>query len=241
MTSHIRTDRAFARSTSSSGGGGALASRALVGKRPKSLGNSHLGDVDGPRWDLAFLGILAYMFVEYTRLEEMYPALQHFAPAKVLVGVALVGLVVAPRPVGGPRRCPWQMDVAMICFLLGCLGSALFADDRATAFETLVNVIQWATIYFLLSRILTGSWRQRIFVLLLLLLCLKLSQFEIRDYFGQRAFGRSEEFLDLHGVGAGSTGFFGNGGDFGVAMCVVWPLAGSLFWGNRRSCSAHFC
>jgi O-antigen ligase len=180
------------------------------------------------------------MFVEYTRLPEMYPVLQHLALGKVLVAVALVGWLVAPRPANAPRSYSWQVDVAIALFLLGCLGSTLFAADRAIAFQKFLDVMQWAAVYFLISRILTNSWRQRVFVLLLLLLCLKLSQFEIRDYLGQRTFGRSDEFLDQHGVGAGSTGFFGNGGDFGVAMCVVWPLAGSLFFGETKKLTRAF-
>jgi putative inorganic carbon (hco3(-)) transporter len=216
-----------------------LGAKPLGGPLARSLkppGNN----VVGPRWDFAFLGILGYMFVEYTRLPEMYPVLQHFMLGKLLVGIALLGWMIGPRPADGPRTYPRQVDVAMILFLLGCLGSAVFAADRVRALGTFVDVVQWGAVYFLISRILTSSWRQRVFLLLLLVLCLKLSQFEIRDYLGQRNFGRSDVFLSAHGVGAGSTGFFGNGEDFGVAMCVVWPLAGSLFFGEKKKLTRAF-
>ena len=207
--------------------GGAVRER----RTPQALTRSVLA---GQRWDLAFLGILSYMFIEYTRLQEMYPILGHLSLGKVFIVLAMVGWLISPRPIGGSRNYARSIDIAMVLFLLGCFGSVLFADDRDLAFTKFLDVFQWGMVYFLISRIVTSSWRLRIFLLLLLLLCLKLSQFEIRDYLGQRTFGRSDEFLDMHGVGAGSTGFFGNGGDFGVAMCVVWPLAGSLFFGETK-------
>jgi O-antigen ligase len=39
--------------------------------------------------------------------------------------------------------------------------------------------------------------------------------------------------MSKEGVGAGSA-FFGNAGDFGVAMAVIWPLAGSLIFGETK-------
>ena len=245
MAGHIKAPRfplgnALSVPPASLGGDAKKAQGSRVAGNSKRLPNKHLGSVDGPRWDLAFIGILGYMFIEFTRLPDMYPVLRHLSLGKVFIGLALLGWIVAPRPVDGPRRYAWQVDVAMIVFLVACFGSALFAADRALAFAKLLDVLQWGAVYFLLSRTLTGSWRLRIFALLLLLLCLKLSQFEIRDYFGQRTFGRSEEFLSMHGVGAGSAGFFGNGGDFGVAMCVVWPLAGSLLFGETKKLARAF-
>jgi putative inorganic carbon (HCO3(-)) transporter len=193
-----------------------------------------------PRWNLAFFGILSYMFVEYTRLPEIYPILQPLQLGKALVALAAVGWLLSPRTQGGPRTVNRSIDLSLCAFLAACLGSALFAEHSALAMLHFLDVFQWAVVYFLISRTVSTSWRMRIFVLLLLLLCFKLSQFEIRDYLGERAFGRSDVFLSTHGVGAGSTGFFGNGGDFGVAMCVVWPLAGSLLFGEPKKLTRLF-
>lgn len=193
-----------------------------------------------PRWNLAFFGILSYMFVEYTRLPQLYPILQPLQLGKVLVVLTAVGWLISSRTQGGPRARTRSIDIALCAFLAACLGSTLFAEDSGLALPYFLDVIQWAVAYFLISRIVSNSWRMRIFVLLLLLLCLKLSQFEIRDYLVQRAFGRSEMFLSEHGVGAGSSDFFGNGGDFGVAMCVVWPLAGSLLFGEPKKLTRLF-
>lgn len=182
---------------------------------------------------------MGYMFIEYTRLPEMYPILQPLELGKVFILVTAVGWLASGRQ-SNQQSASRSMDRAILALLAGCLASALFAQDRSIAFSGFLDVVRWAVVYFLISRIVTSSWRLRLFVLVLLLLCLKLSQFEIRDYVSQMAFGRSGMFLSTRGVGAGSTGFFGNGGDFGVAMCVVWPLAGSLLFGESKKLTRFF-
>lgn len=191
------------------------------------------------RWDLAFVGILAYLFVEYTSLPQMYPILQPLRLGKVVVLFAVIGWLTSGNQ-GNDAFRSRRMDVAFVAFLCACLLSALFARDVSQALSGFLDVLRWGVIYFLISRILTSEWRLRIFVLFLMLLCLKLSQFEVRSYIGERAFGRSEMFVSMHGEGAGSTSFFGNGGDFGVAMCVVWPLAGSLLFGETKKLTRLF-
>jgi len=186
-----------------------------------------------PRWDLAFLGILAYLVIEYTRLGAMFPKLGELQVGKIAIGICAVGYVLY-RLSGGKRSNIGGVDIALMAFLLASFLSACFARYQEFAWAGFADAVRWVVIFFLISRIVTNSWRLRVFVFLLLLLNLKLAQFVIRSYFAQRAFGRSEEFLSRHGVGAGSTGFFGNAGDLGVAMCVVWPLAGFLFFGERR-------
>jgi O-antigen ligase len=39
----------------------------------------------------------------------------------------------------------------------------------------------------------------------------------------------------VHGAGAGSTGFFSNSADFGVAMCVAWALATMLLFAGIKT------
>lgn len=185
------------------------------------------------RWDLAFLGILAYLVVEYTRLGAMFPNLGQFHVGKTVVGITAVGYVLY-RLGGGKKSSISGIDVALLGFLLASFLSACFARYQEFAWAGFADALRWGMVFFLVSRIVSTSWRLRVFVFLLLLLNLKLAQFVIRSYFAQQAFGRSEEFLSVHGVGAGSTGFFGNAGDLGVAMCVVWPLAGFLLFGERR-------
>jgi O-antigen ligase len=188
------------------------------------------------RWSLGFVGMLAYLFVEYMRLSAQYQFLLPLQVGKVVVAVCFLGWLIAPR-VPGNRPAVRLVDVTMVCLVFATFLSACFARFQDPAWSTLFDLCRWALIYFLIGRIVVSPWRQRIFVFLLLLLNLKMAQAAIRGFAAAKAFGRSEEFLAKIGVGAGSVGFFSNAGDFGVAMCVVWPLAGMLFLGESKKIS----
>ena len=187
-----------------------------------------------PRWNLAFLGILAYLVIEYTRLPAMFPFLVPFQVGKVAIGLSVLGLAVAGRTPRVGRRSGISIDIALAFFLLASFLSALQAHAQTKGWAQFIDTVQWCIIYFLISRIVSSSWRMRVFVFILLLLNLKLAQFAVRGYFAGQAYGRSAEFMASRGVGGGSTGFFGNAGDFGVAMCVIWPLAGMLLLGESK-------
>ncbi len=186
------------------------------------------------RWDVAFVGILAYLVIEYTRLPTMFPILLNTHIGKIAAGIALLGVLFAPRTQMAARSHRSAIDWSMLAFVGISLWSAFLAKDQTMAWDAFADILRWGVIYFLISRTVTNRWRLHFFVLLFLLLNLKLAQFQIRDYFFQKAFGRSEAFL-ASGVGAGSVGFFANSNDFGVAMCVVWPLAGLLLFGESKT------
>lgn len=185
------------------------------------------------RWDLAFLGVLAYLLVEYARLGVRFSILGGLHIGKVVVVITAVGYLVSRfgRDTQSEIR---SIDIALLGFLLASTISAWFSPFQEVAWAGLYISFLWAVNYFLISRIVNNAWRFRIFVFLFLLLNLKLAQFSIRSYFGEVASGRSEKFLSLWGAGAGTGGYFGNAGDFGVAMCVVWPLAAYLLLGETR-------
>ncbi|MBI4167046.1 MAG: O-antigen ligase family protein [Acidobacteria bacterium] len=81
----------------------------------------------------------------------------------------------------------------------------------------------YVLVAYLVGGIVNTGWRLKLFYWLYILLNLKMAQFVIRSYFWQRKEGVSETFL-AGGVGAGSTGFFSDSADLGVAMCVAWAL-----------------
>lgn len=193
----------------------------------------------GPGWNLAFLGILGYLIVEYSRLQEMYPVLKPLHLGKVMVALSVVGLLVSPST-RGEKRPVRGIDVALLAFMFGVCLSVLFAEDPHLAWVHFSDALTWAVTYFLISRILVSSSRLRIFVFLLFLLNLKLAQFVIRYYFMEVSWGRDAKYLATVGVGAGSTDYFGNSADLGLAMVVVWALAGSLIFGEPKKLSRLF-
>lgn len=186
------------------------------------------------KWDLAFLGVLAYLVIEYARLPTMYPWIRQFDVGKIAVGLSFLGLLLGGQTEGVKKGRVRNFDIALGLFLLASLASALGADSQRAAWDQMVSTTEWIIIYYIISRIVSNSWRTRIFVLCMLLLNLKLAQFAIRGYVENKALGFSDEFLSAQGVGAGITGFFANQGDFGVAMCVIWGFAAPLIFGESK-------
>jgi putative inorganic carbon (hco3(-)) transporter len=189
--------------------------------------------VDEPRWNLAFVAILGYLLVEYSRLPEMYPVFKPFHLGKVLVLLSVVGLFVSPWA-RTDRRSARMVDLGMLAFLFGVFWTVLFAHTPEIAVAGYIEALTWAVTYYLLSRIVVSSGRLRTFVFLLLLLNFKLAQFVVRYYFLEVSWGRDAKYLATYGVGAGSTDFFGNSADLGLAMVVAWALAGSLLFGEAK-------
>ena len=190
--------------------------------------------VGEPRWDLAYVAVLGLLIFQYMRVQQMFPVLSPVPFGKILYTLALVGLLISRRLPRARTQMPLAIDVLVVIFVLAHYLSAIFADYSSLALSGCIDATSWLVTYFVISRALNGTWRMRIFVFILLLLNLKLAQFSVRNYFLALGAGRSQQFLSVHGVGAGSTDFFGNAGDFGVAMCVVWPLAGSLLFGEKK-------
>ncbi|MGH9557029.1 MAG: O-antigen ligase family protein [Terriglobales bacterium] len=182
------------------------------------------------RWSLAFLGTVLYVLIEYTRLAAMFPVLAGWHIAKIAVGITFLGLLLAPRAQLAARSRSRTVDLLLLAFLATSLVSTLLARDSEFAWTAYGTMARWVVVCFMISRVANSSWRFRFLVFFLLLLNLKLGQFQIRSYFAGSSM--SEEVLAE--AGAGSIGFFANSNDFGVAMCVVWPLAGVLFFGERK-------
>jgi len=198
-------------------------------------GSSVAQSIAEPRWNLGFVGLLFYLMVEYTRLPAMYPALQVLRLGKVAIALAALGYLLTPRLRANWRSVARGMDLTMFVFLLGNFVSACFASQNDHVWDGFLDALGWGVIYFLVSRVLTNSWRLRIFILFLFLLNLKLAQFAVRSYFTDRGMGLSDmEIIMRGGAGAGATGFFANAADFGLAMGIVWAIAWALLFGKRE-------
>lgn len=188
----------------------------------------------GPRWDLAFFGILFYFVVEYSRLSALYPILQNFHVGKVAVAMAFLGYLFTPRSHKLAVARPIATDSAMILFLVATLLSTIFAHDTDRGIYVLTDMLRWGVIYLLVSRVLFTDWRLRIALFVVVLLNFKLAQFVVRMYFSDLAAGRSREHLSAFGVDAASVGYFANSGDLGLAMCVILPIAAYMFFSEKK-------
>jgi O-antigen ligase len=163
----------------------------------------------------------------------MYPILQPLQLGKVVTVASLLGLILSPQariknPLGVRR-----VDIVLVLFVLACLLSVFAADSVAAFWKGIQDVLLYALIYFLIGRIVSNPWRMRAFLLFWLLLNFKLAQFVIRSYGHYHSLGVSDTAL-ARGIGAGSTGFFANSADFGVAMCVAWPVGTFLLFAHLK-------
>lgn len=187
-----------------------------------------------PHWDLAFFGIIGYLVVEYMRLSAQYPILLPLQIGKVVVGFTFLGYLVSHQRSGGDRSPVYAIDMAMVILVFVSFVSACFAPDQDAAWTTVSDLVRWVMIYFLIGRVVNNPWRLRLFLFLFLLLNLKMAQASIRSYGQFMDMGMSDVDMAKFGVGAGSVGFFSNAGDFGVAMCVAWPLSAMLLMGETK-------
>ena len=171
------------------------------------------------------LGILAYLVIEYARVPAMYPPLQVLQIGKIVVIVT--GLIWVVRSVLDRRMklVSDPLNWIMVIWALIVVGSSFFAIDSKFAHQGMIDFLKWVVIYFLIINLVDTLPKWQYFMWALLLLSFKLSQFQIRQFIAGYEMASGADRFVTEGVGAGSTGFFGNAGDFGVAMCVVAPLA----------------
>jgi putative inorganic carbon (hco3(-)) transporter len=188
-----------------------------------------------PHWNFAFVGLMFYAFIEYSRLPEIYPVFQVFKLGKVALIWAAVGYLVSPRTrTNGPPA--WRsLDIAVVVFVTANFLSACMASYQNQVWDGFLNVIFWGVVYFLMTRILVSSWQVRVFLFLVLLLNLKLGLHTVRAYFIDRSIGMSDMRIIMSGgAGEGSSSFFGNVADLGLAMAVVWGIVWALLVGKAE-------
>ena len=188
-----------------------------------------------PRWNLAFAGLMLYIFVEYSRLPEMYPVFAVFKLGKLSILLAALGYLVSPRSRTSGRLASRNFDFAILIFVISSLISACFATEQQYVWDGFLDVLGWGIVYFLITRVLTSRWRVRIFVFVILLLCLKFAQHTVREYVLYRSIGMSEmRIIEGGGAGQGTSSFFGNVADLGLAMTVVWGIVWALLVGKTE-------
>jgi O-antigen ligase len=194
--------------------------------------NGYLQRVAESRWQLGFLGLVAYFIVEYSQLQLMYPVLQPLALGKVAVLLAAMGYLLAPKAthVGGVKQ--GVVDKTFLVLVLAAFFSMLLAQHTEEAWNGFLDLLRWAVVYFIVSRLVDNSWHLRAICFVWLLLNFKMGQFVCRTYATWRGTGVDEMTLVSHGIGG--TGWFANAADIGVAMCVIWPVAICLLFSRPR-------
>lgn len=193
----------------------------LVGgasRTPDSLGLAELKVRD--LWDfmksqdLLFWMVNIYLFLEYIRPQTLYPVLDILPYSQIVILFSLFLLV-------SRRQEPFVSNVEnclLLLFFMVIVLSSVFAISPGMAFDKMPEFIAWMLVYFLIINAVNTERRFLVFMLLFLLYNLKMAQFSFRGWAGI-GFGFGGD-----GTGGGP-GWFSNSGEFGIEMCIFFPLA----------------
>lgn len=165
--------------------------------------------------DVLFWLINIYLFLEYIRPQTLYPALDVLPFAKIILIITLLLLLLKRSDFTYVRNAASKL---LILFFMVILLSSSFAMSPMVAFQMIPDFIAWMIIYFLIINIVNTEKRFIVFILFFLLYSFKMSQFSLRGWI---AGGRG---YSTWGFGGGP-GWFQNSGEFGIQMCIYFPLA----------------
>jgi putative inorganic carbon (HCO3(-)) transporter len=174
------------------------------------------------REGLAFWLVCAYLMFEYVRPQSVYPALEFF-PWSTATMLATAVAVLATRRTA---RLGSPAHGLLALFSLVVVLSSLSAYRPSVAFSQLDGYFLWIVAYGIIVCTVTTERRMLMMLLAFVLFNLKMTQFATRSWvsigFGFRSWG----------VGGGP-GWFQNSGEFGIEMCVFFPIVTYLALGLR--------
>ncbi len=171
----------------------------------------------------AFWFVCIYLFIEYVRPQQLFPAIR-FAPwGQISLGLTTVALFV-----GGGRLRRWCIaDSALAIYAGIVLLSTVTAYMPTVAIDNYIFFFSWVLVYFLITNIVVTEKRYIVFSLAFLLYNAQMSWGAMKQWasfgFGFRTWGVT-----------GGAGWFNNSGEFGVAMCIFLPISLFFALGLRR-------
>lgn len=187
---------------------------------------SAVGNPAGLCWGFDFIGLLFYIFIEYTRLAAMYPVLAPLQLGKVSLLMAMLGVLARRATPSAEGNGKLKTAILMLAIFAGI--SSLLAHYTTLPATSLWNIAEQLIVVFLIGRAVTSRWRSQVFVFLLLLLCLKVAQHGLRTYALEHGRATDEMAFVKFGIIGGGGGFYDNSADLGVALCVVFGLSVAL-------------
>lgn len=176
--------------------------------------------------------LLAYVFFEYGRPQTMYPALEIVPWGKLTMAALLVCLLLGPSRLAMSYPVVRRQDALLLGFVSVAALSVVAAIDPITSATAFIDLAKLVLFYYVISRVLNTSERLSVFIWLLLIIHLKLALHHIRGFASEASYVGVE--IAMHRGRSVGNGFLGNAGDFGVALCVVLPLALFVIWSEQH-------
>ena len=164
---------------------------------------------------LSFWLLCIYMFFEYVRPQQLFPAINVLPWAQI----SLVGALVSHFGLeGGGIRTRTAANALLALFTLIVLASTATAYMPGQSIANYDAFFGWVLVYLLIANIVTTERRLVVFMLAFLLYNFQMSFGAMKQWagfgFGFRSWGVT-----------GGAGWFNNSGDFGIAMCIFIPVS----------------
>lgn len=163
----------------------------------------------------SFWLVCVYMLFEYVRPQAIYPFLRPIPWSQLLL---LAAPVVYLLEGGGWKAKKNPINLWMMVFTLAIGLSWMTAVYPEATQAQLSLWVNWMLVYFLISNVCSTQQRFFLFLILFLLASFKMSQHGART-FALRGFG----FANWGATGA--PGWFHNSGEFGIQMCIFFPMS----------------
>lgn len=164
-----------------------------------------------------------YLFFEYVRPQSLYPVIDVLPFGTLALGGVMLSFVAEGRPL----RFRSAADGILLAFFGIAVASSIFAYYPAVSYENMYVLVSWVIVYFLITNVVVSERQLLIFTIAFLLYSFKMSQHGTRSW---ASIGF--QFRDWGTYGA--PGWFQNSGEFGIQMCIFFPIAAYLWLGLRK-------
>ena len=187
---------------------------------PGSLYSIRIREIWGflTRQSLSFWFLNGYLFFEYVRPQSIYREMDVLPWSWSFIVLALVTFLFERSRL----RPLYAADQMLMLFSGMILVSSFSAVWPTESYNQLSLFFGWVLIYFLITNVVNSEQRFLIFMLGFLLYSTKMSQHGVQTYAG-----RGGGFASWGATGG--PGWFRNSGEFGIQMCIFFPLSVYFF------------
>lgn len=170
----------------------------------------------------SFWFVCLYVFFEYVRPQQIYPAMGTLPYSKFIIGLAAFSFVLEGRSIRFGL-----MEAFLTVFTLIVVISSFTAVFPDQSFANLMDYVSWVIVYLLISNAVDTEERFVIFTMLFLLYSFKMAQSATRSW-------ASDGFAYRDWGAAGAPGWFGNSGELAIQMGVFFSLTIAVANGLRN-------
>jgi len=166
----------------------------------------------------SFWLVCFYLFIEYVRPQQVWPAIDVLPWGQTAIFATLAALLLEGRIPQFRSQLSWLYLV----FMGIVVASSITAVNPGDSWAKLYLPLSWFLVFLLITNTVTTERRFLIFLGFFLVWSFKMSQHGFRSWletgFGFRNWGAT-----------GGPGWFHNSGEFGIQMCVFFPLTVTFF------------